>query len=97
MPLWREESGYRELSAEWQDEAGRRPSCWSVLAGCLVLGGLAGLAGLLLPPSPAHLAALPPPVGPDPMVEPQPSQSTLGRYTYGAVAVDSIPCAAVGK
>jgi len=40
---------------------------------------------------------LPPPDTPDPKVDPGPSDSLLGKFEYGAVSVDSIPCATIGK
>ena len=43
-------------------------------------------------------AGLPPPLASaDPIAPPPPSTSRLGRYTHAAVAVDSVPCAGVGR
>ncbi|XP_023328042.1 glutathione hydrolase 2 isoform X3 [Eurytemora carolleeae] len=43
------------------------------------------------------LKGLPPPNTPDPQVDPEPSESIKGEFEYGAVSVDSIPCAKIGK
>ena len=45
----------------------------------------------------SRLGHLPPPDTPDPKVDPEPSESKMGKFDYAAVSVDSIPCAKIGK
>ena len=45
----------------------------------------------------SRLGHLPPPDTPDPKVDPEPSESIMGKFDYAAVSVDSIPCAKIGK